>query len=71
MDAEEIARSVVVCELVVFEINSGGSVGNIEGVALVGGDVRIFGGKGGFSVGGVAGHRLVEEDIFISGGLAV
>lgn len=71
MNAEEVAGLVVFFDLVVFKINFGGGVGDVESVALVGGEVGIFGGEDGFAIGGITGHGLVEENIFVSSGLAV
>ena len=71
LDAEEIAGAVVVNDLVVFEIDFGGGVGDVETVALVGGDGGILGGKHSLAAGGVARHGLVEEDVFVGGGLTI
>ena len=71
LDAEEIAGAVVVNDLVVFEIDFSGSVGDVETVALVGGDGGILGGEHSLAAGGVARHGLVEEDVFVGGGLTI
>ena len=71
MDAEEIAGGVVIDDLIVLQIDFGGGVGDIEVVALVGGDGGVFRGEGSLAICCVAGHGLVEEDVFVGGGLAV
>lgn len=71
LDAEEVAGLVIIRDLVVFEIDGGGGIGDVESVALVGGDVGIFGSEDGLAACGIARHGLIEEDVFIGGGLAV
>lgn len=71
LDAQEIAGGVVIDDLIVLQIDFGGSIGDIETVALVGGDGGVFRSESSLAVGRVAGHGLVEEDVFVGGGLAV
>ena len=71
LDAEEVAGLVIIRNLVVFEIDGGGGISDVESVALVGGDVGTLGGKDSFAACSVARHGLIEEDVFIGGGLAV
>ena len=71
LDAEEVTVSIVVDELVVFEIDGGGSVSDIEIVTSVSRDGRIFGSKFSLAVGSVTAHGLVEENVFVGGRLAV
>lgn len=54
LDAEEIAGGVVIDDLIVLQIDFGGSIGDIETVALVGGDGGVFRGEGSLAAGCIA-----------------
>ena len=71
LDTEKITSLIVVYDLVVFEVDSGSGVGDVESVALISGDGGVLGGENGFAVGGITGHGLVEEDVLIGSGLTV
>ena len=71
LNTKEITGLVVIYELVIFEIDGGSGIGDIEGIALIGGDIGILGHENGFTGSGIARHRLIEEDVFVGGGLTV